>query len=308
MNNKILIVILLCVAPGLVYSQFEKPGSTSGEFLNIGVNARAEAMSGSFISVVDGPEAVYYNPAALVLVEGTALAASYTSWFAGLNHQFAVVSHSMGNVGVVALSLTAMQTDEMIVRTPLQPDGTGETFYAGSYRLGLSYARALTNNVYVGLSGNYIRIQLYTDFIEEGFSGDIAVMYNTGVRNFRFGLHIANFGSEIKFVNESYPLPTSFSFGVSANLFEGEDYAVLVSAAAKKPNDAGPQPVIGAEYGYQKRFFLRGGYTFDDIVKTFSFGAGLNIPMGSYKLTADYSYNDFSALGGAQRVTLGFKF
>lgn len=307
MKRRILIIIF-CLAPGMLHSQFEKPGSTSGEFLNIGVNARAEAMSGAFISVVDGPEAVYYNPAALVLVEKTALSVSYTKWFAGLNHQFAAVSQSLGNFGVVALSLTAMQTDEMIVRTPLQPDGTGETFYAGSYRLGISYAKALTNNVYVGLSGNYIRIQLFTDFIEEGFSGDIAVMYNAGIRDFRFGLHIANFGSEIKFVNEPYPLPTSFSFGLSANLLEGEDYALLVSAAAKKPNDAGPQPLLGVEYGFQKRLFLRGGYTFDDIVKTFSFGAGLDLPMGSYHLTADYSYNDFSALGGAQRVSLGFMF
>jgi len=307
MSMRFIILIIFSI-PGLLFSQYERPGSTLAEFLNIGVNARAEAMSGAYISVANGVEAAYYNPAALGELNSLELTASYTNWFAGIQHEYLAISKPVGQLGTLAFSAIAMHTGEMIVRTPLQPDGTGETFYAGSYRFGLSFARALTNHVYLGVSGNFIRIQLHTDFVENAYSGDVAVLFRTGVRDFRFGLSILNFGSEIQFVNEPYPLPTSFSFGVSGNVFESGPNTVLFSAAANKPNDGGPQPMAGLEYGFQKLFFLRGGYTFDDVVKTYSFGAGLKISLGSYILTGDYSYNDFSDLGGAQRLTLGFKF
>ncbi len=52
----------------------------------------------------------------------------------------------------------------MKVRTPLQPDGTGETFYAGNYKFGLSYARFLTDRVTFGGTLNFVHMSLLFRF------------------------------------------------------------------------------------------------------------------------------------------------
>lgn len=302
------IVALIILLPGVLLAQYQRPGSSAAEFLNIGVNARGEAMAGAYISVVEGAEAVYYNTAALGMIEGTDISFTHTVWFADLNHEFLSIAHTFESIGSIAFSMTALYTDEMIVRTPLQPDGNGETFYAGSYRIGLSYAKALTERVSVGVTGNYLNLHLHSDFVESAYAFDIAALYNTGVRDFNFGLKISNFGSSVKFIHEDYPMPTSFSAGLSANALEFERQKLLVSITTEKPNDGAPKVAIGTEYGFNDLFYLRGGYYLDDPVRSLALGTGVNISLGSYKLRVDYSYSNYDLLGDAQRISAGFQF
>jgi hypothetical protein len=302
--RKLLITAML---PLTGYAQYERPGSSTAQFLDIGVSPRAEAMAGAYVSVAEGAEGAFYNPAAMARTAGTDIAFSVTRWFADINHEFFALAHNVGGDQVIALSVTALQTDEMLVRTPLQPDGTGETFYAGNYRFGISFARALTDRVSIGITGNYVTLYLYKDFHRSAYAGDIGILYDTGTRNIKFGFLLANFGSSVTFVHESYPMPTSFAFGISANALEFTDHRVMISVAARKPNDGGPKGTIGAEYSFQDLFFVRGGYH-DDEVKTFAVGAGIKVRLDSYALQADFSYTEFRLLGGTQRFGLKFHF
>ena len=194
----------------------------------------------------------------------------------------------------------------MDVRTPLQPDGTGETFYATNYRIGISYARYLTDRVSFGGTINYINMSLFSDFTADAVSLDIAVLYVTNFRGFRFGMKIANFGSEAKYVNESYPLPTNFTFGLSMNAIQGNDHKLLTSFSAIKPNDGQPLGQLGVEWNYRNLFFVRAGYRPNHDVATYSFGTGIQFNMHGRKLGFDYSYSDFALLGAAHRFGIGF--
>jgi len=306
MARKLIFVFVLF--PSLGFAQYERPGSTDAQFLKIGVNARAAAMSDAYIAVVDGAEATYYNPAALARIRGTAVAFNHTRWFAGINHDFVAVAHTFGQNGTIGVSVTALYTDEMKVRTPLQPGGTGETFYASNYRVGVSYARYLTDRVTFGGTINYITMSLYSDFSADAVSVDIAVLYVAHFRGFRFGMKIANFGSEVKFVNESYPLPTNFTFGLSMNAIQGPDQKLLVSFSAMKPNDGRPLGQVGTEWNYRNTLFARAGYRLNHDVATYSFGGGLRMDIGGYHLRFDYAYSDFSLLGVAHRFSIGLIF
>lgn len=98
----------------------------------------------------------------------------------------------------------------MAVRTPLQPEGTGETFVAANYWFGLSYSRTMSKYVSFGGTVNYIDMKLYDGFSAEAFSFDLGVLYKSEFRDFTFGMQISNFGSDVNFYNEAYPLPTHF--------------------------------------------------------------------------------------------------
>ena len=53
---KILLVLLT-----VLYGQYERPGSTSAQFLKIDISPVAAAMGGSYFSVASGATALYYN-------------------------------------------------------------------------------------------------------------------------------------------------------------------------------------------------------------------------------------------------------
>lgn len=302
------IVALITFLPICLFAQYERPGSSSAQFLKIAVSPRAAGMGDSYISVVEGAEATHYNAAALAWIKNIDVAFSHTEWFAGINHEFVSAAKTFSRFGTFAVSYTGLYTDEMEVRTPLQPDGTGETFYAGSYRIGLSYSRFLTDRVTFGTTINYVNESLYSNFSADAVAVDIATLYVTKFRNFRFGMKISNFGSEIKFVNESYPPPTNFTFGLSVNVIDGNINKLLVSISATKPNDIQPLGLMGAEWNYKNVFFIRGGYCINHEIARYTFGSGLRFNIDKYKCNFDYAYSDFSLLGGSHCFGINLNF
>jgi hypothetical protein len=307
MKTRTLIALSLLL-PGLAAAQYNRPGSTDAQFLKIGVSARGAGMADAYLAVTNGAEATYYNAAALPWIERTDVVVNHTEWFAGIKHEFAAIARTFDDIGSFGLSVTALYTDEMKVRTPLQPEGTGETFYVGNYRFGLSYARFLTDRVTFGATISYVNMKLYSDFSADAVSLDIAVMYVSDFRGFRFALEIANFGSNIQYVNESYPLPTNFQFGVGMNAIESEVSNVLVSFTAIKPNEGEPLAQVGGEASFRDFAFLRGGYRFNYSAATYSVGAGVALDVSGFGVRVDYAYNDYQTLGGSHRIGIGFAF
>jgi hypothetical protein len=303
MSSKIVVFILIMAC--FVFAQYERPGSTAAQFLKIDVSPRGTGMAGSYISVVEGAEATFYNPAVIAEMEGTDIVFNHNSWFADINHEFLAIATNLGSLGAFGVSVTGIYTNEMKVRTPLQPDGTGETFYAGAYKIGLTYARRLTQNVTFGGSVNYVNIKLYNEFTQNAFTLDISVNFDTGVRGHRFALSVKNFGQSVTFVNEEYPMPTTFTFGMSVNAIEADNYKILVSGQAIKPNDGLPVGQLGLEFNLLEFAFVRSGYNIGHDVATYSFGFGVKTQLG---IRADYSYGDWSALGASHRFGLGFAF
>jgi len=295
----------MVLLPAISTAQYDRPGSTDGQFLKIGVSPRGTAMSDAFIAAVRGAEATYYNASSMPWVQGTDVVFNHNRWFAGINHEFLAATHNFGDVGVLGISAIALYTDEMIVRTPLQPEGTGETFYTGNYKLGLSYARFLTDRVTVGATMNYIHMLLYRDFKADAFSIDISTTYVSDFRGFRFSMAIANFGSNIQYVSESYPLPTNFTFGAAMNAIESEMHNLLVSFSAVKPNEGQPLAQVGAEWSFNSMFFLRGGYRINHPVASYSFGGGVSGALMGYDVRFDYSYSPYERLGAAHRLGVG---
>lgn len=300
------LILLLCLLTIGLQAQYERPGSTAGQFLKIGVSPRGTAMGDAFISVVEGAEGTFYNAAAPTWQSGTDIVFNHTVWFAGMNHDFAAITHNFGDMGTLGLSVIGLYTDEMIVRTPLQPDGTGETFYSSNYKVGLTYSRFFTDKVSVGFTVGLINESLYQEFSETVISLDIAAMYVSDFRDFTFAMQISNFGQSIQFVHEIYPLPTAFTFGAKINAIDMETQKVAVAFSTTKPNDGAPQTNIGMEYNFNDMFYARGGYYLSHSTAKYSFGGGVQYGIGGYDLRFDYSYNDFSLLGVSHRFGVGF--
>jgi long-subunit fatty acid transport protein len=77
-------VLLLAGLPALAGAaqEFEKVGTIGGQFLKIGIGARATAMGSAFVSVADDASAIYWNPAGVARVSKNVATINHAAWLA----------------------------------------------------------------------------------------------------------------------------------------------------------------------------------------------------------------------------------
>ena len=302
-----LIVVLLLVEPESI-GAFETPGSSTAQFLKIAVSPRAAAMGNSYVSLANGAEAVYYNAAALIRVKRGSMITNHSEWFADTNLEYIGGAYRLTSSSVLGMAVTSFYTDQMEVRTPLQPDGTGETFSVNHYRIAGSFAKSLTDRVSFGMTLSYFHLKIFSGVKEQAYSSDIAVLYQSGFREFSFGIVLANVGSSITYLDKDYPMPLNFNFGLSINAIETSSQALKLSITGMKPSGGATMMHSGFEWSFSEQFFIRGGYRFNHDLASYSGGAGLNVILGSRQFSFDYSLSEFREFGIINRfgISTGF--
>jgi len=107
----------------------QRAGTTSAQFLKIGVGARAVGLGESFVAVANDPSAVYWNPAGLASLQRQELAISHVGWPGDINYEhvtWVLPSRRFG--GSFALQFGLLST-ELHETSELQPFGTGRSFF-----------------------------------------------------------------------------------------------------------------------------------------------------------------------------------
>ncbi len=318
MKKAAIIALAVLLLPSLAYGQ-AKVGTAGAQFLEVGVSARAMALGEAVVSNIDDASALYYNPAAIAGFDKYKAMFTHIAYPGdiGINYEFAGLTipmpSLMGNVGV---SFYMLSTDNMAVRTYEHPDGTGETFQAKDYALGLSYGAALTEHFSLGVTLKYLA-ELYYTYKADGWSADMGTYYDTGFRNLRICMLLSNFGPDLKFINEKYPLPITFKFGASIDLIQGPTHRIILSGEMAHPNDNLEKYSMGLEYWFNDMVALRVGkkYNVDYIAdknmfstRGITLGGGLKTDISNFTISIDYGYQDFGYLDETHRFSLGVEF
>ena len=301
MKKMLLIIFLaLLLVPHSVLAQ-TKVGSATAKFLSLGTSARAVAMGDAFIAVADDPSATFYNPAGLTAVSGRQVMLNHTSLWANINQEFGVVVFDL-DLLKIGLSMSMLTMDDMEITTPLHPDGTGEYFTCSEYFGGLSMAADLTDKFSAGFTAKYLNSYLFNEEISaKGWAVDIGTLYRSGFHSLRFGMAITNFGPDIKYIEESHPLPINFRAGVAMEVIENANHMLTVAFEGSHPNDNEERANVGLEYWFSNFLALRGGYRFEYDDAKWSVGGGLNVRDGMIQV--DYALDHFEYLSDVHRIT-----
>lgn len=315
-----------------------KVGTTAAPFLNIGVGSRAIAMGGAFVAVANDASGLYWNPGGVAIIKNNQAIFNHSKWLAGINFDFAGVVLNLGEMGRIGASATVLSMGDMERTTELQPEGTGETFSAGSYAIGLTYGKMLTDRFSIGFTGKFIREHI----MNSGASGvaiDIGTLYRTQWRNLMIGMCISNFGTKMRMSGQdlliqhdidptrygnnpnlnanlqtdSYDLPLMFRVGISYDVLQDfKDHTLILALDALHPSDNVESMNIGAEYLFHNMIALRGGYKelfSRDSEQGLTFGAGFQRRIiGTLNLQVDYAYQSFGRLLSVNKfsILLGF--
>ncbi|RMI01313.1 MAG: hypothetical protein D6681_10980 [Calditrichaeota bacterium] len=317
-------------------------GTNAAAFLEIGVGARAMAMGGAYASIANDPTALYYNPAGIVWNENIQVELMHTEWLVETNYEFIGVTMPVplfrSSIGV---SFLMLDYGEQPVRTVERPEGTGQTYTARDYAVGLSYAVALTPHFSFGMSGKYINQRIWNES-GDAFALDLGIFYNTPVKGLRLGMSMSNFGGEIsllgrdldstkdpdernenvdfvpvQFKTNSFPLPVLFRAGVSYEMTMGNLGKLLISSDLSHPSHATESINVGVEYGYAGIFFLRAGvenlFERDEenvgTTDRLTLGGGIDYYQpGKMGFRIDYAFADWGPLNNVHRFSIGIIF
>jgi hypothetical protein len=325
-------VICALVLPASLFAQggiepvdIQRTGQSGWQFLKIDGDARPAAMAGAFTALSYGDaNAIFGNPASLADVTGYDVRLNAVKWVADIGYQSVAVAANIGDLGVVGLSIAALnygdipETINMGSGDGTTPVVTGNTFGAHDFAGGLSYARQITDNLSVGGNIRWMRQQI-AELSMTNWSVDVGTMYRTGFNNFRVAVTARNFGPDSRFggwseeyqtESDNVRMPLDFRAGIAMDFLDGGDSPHLLTVVMEgdHPNDGQEKFHLGVSYCFDRTFFLRGGYKFNYDVQRFTFGAGINYPLGPCLGTINYAYVDFGELTQVHMFSLGFCF
>lgn len=339
-KKKIIIVMifgLLSLSP-LFGQSISKTGTTAAKFLSIGVGARANAMGGAVAAVIDDPSAMYWNPSGIAETQRYSAMFSYTKLFADINLNYAGVVVPAGNYGVFGVNVTAVNYGEMQVTTERHPDGIGETFTAGSYAFGLSYANFITDFFSFGVNLKYIH-ETISNSSSSGLAMDIGTNFVTPFWGIRFGTSITNFGTKMqisgddllirydadpntsgnnqsvdaRLATDEFELPLRLQLGLSKEIEFSDNINLTVATDVIYPNDNKPWLNIGTEIGLLNNLVqLRAGYKslyLPDAQEGLTAGIGIfynKIPYFGIKI--DYAYQQLKDLDNIHSFAMSLNF
>lgn len=317
--------------------QVTKVGTTSAKFLSIPVGARAIGMGGAFVAVANDASAMYWNPAGIARIYKAEALFTHARWIADIDFNYGGVIVPLEGFGTVGVNFTSMTTDEMERTTESQPDGTGEFFNVGSFAIGLSYARNLTDWFSIGGNVKFVREGIWNSSAT-GFGVDIGTLFTTPFSGLKFGAGITNFGTKLQITGDDllvahdpspnhgnnpnipaerrtdqFDMPLTLRIGFAYEPISTDDQQLLFVVDAIHPNDNSESVSLGMEYSVLSRILsIRGGYRSlgqRDAEEEFTVGGGVRYDVAP-ALTAkfDYAFEKFGRLNNVHKFSFGLLF
>lgn len=308
------ILITICfftLGIDLIYAQnqqFRKTATAGFVFLEIPVEARTSSLGEAGIALSDlHSNGIFVNPAALGFTNRKHSATfSYTPYFADIK-QYASSYLFNSNFGVLSIGAVVFDYGEMSKTQKIAGQRVYEVvgnFNPKSIAFSAGYSRMLTDKFSFGVVLKYVSesIDLYN---AKNVVLDGGVLYYTGLKSLRIAATLQNFGTNAKFINDPFKMPTVLKLGAAAEILGDyqSDYRITTSFTAVHPNDGDEKINTGIEVAWKNLIFVRGGYKFLYDEETYSFGFGINVEQ-VVPVSFDFSLSNYGRLGNIIRLTL----
>jgi len=319
--KKNIIIYLLATFSLMGYAEpFAPVGTSTGQFLTVGVGGREVAMGEAVTALTEGSGSIFWNPAGLVDGNSNDIYAAYNQWPAGIHIGALSYAYINPKLGAISVNAKYVNFGDMEITTVDNPNGTGEMLQMSNYAIGLSYGRYLTDKVSMGLTAKLVN-ERYGANGYTTLAWDVGLMYRANFRNFKIGMSILNFsnmvqysGSYIDYSNsdsyltgnelefEKWSLPMTFRFGAVIDVYNSGVNKIIAAVDMVHPNDNVEQYNIGMEYAYNSLVFVRAGYQLSAYEGGLSAGFGFKWNM----INVDYAISALGSLGVTNRLSLGF--
>ncbi len=303
------IAILLCVSATSLPAQ----DRVTYSFLRNDISARAAGMNGSFVSMTDDPNTLFYNPGALTTLKQSRGSAGFLKHLLDVNGGYISYARAVDGIGTVGGGIVYLdygsftQTDESM--------NILGSFGARDLAFVVGAGRSLDEVTSIGLNVKFLYSSI-SEFSSAALALDAGILYQIPAEGITIGASILTAGSQLKSYNgirESLPLDVKI--GITKR---PEHLPVLLNLNLHRLTERRERLLdhlsafsFGAEFTMSESVRLRAGYNNQqrkDLKLGTSAGlAGISlgggILIGEYIL--DYSFNSYGKIGSLHRISLG---
>ena len=307
-----LLIVCIVTSPDARGQRIAKYGA---DFLAGGVGARALGMGGAYVGLADDVTAGYWNPAGLHQLQYPEIAYMHVERFAGaVSFDYGSAALPVSEQSTVSLSFFRSGVNDIVNTLEAWDPSLGQPkpnyesyitrFSAADYAFFLGYARHLSGDLTLGLTGKIIR-RTIGDFADAwGYSFDVSMQYRTGP--FRLGATVQDLSTMLQSwsvnpdafqATDGDGNPISYEEAFGQTIPEGGTALVLPVARL----GSGVVLPIGAAHrvtlGFDVDMAFDGQQAFVPNVGDVSFHP---------RIGGEYSYKDVVALrAGVNRVQIG---
>jgi len=216
--KKICKAILLVIVCDLSYviAHAQIGGTTVFHVLNQSPSARATAMGGTFISLLDDDASLAYeNPSLINLRMDNHLSLNYIDYVADIKAGYVGYVHNIHKIGTT-FNAGIQYLDYGTFTATDALGNTGITFNGAEYALTLGAAREYAERFHYGINFTYLtsRLESYT---ASGAAVTFAGCYHDSAQGFTATVEFKNVGTQFKSYtsDNSEPLPFDLQAGIS---------------------------------------------------------------------------------------------
>ena len=198
----IFITTLICLEAQTI----NRYGTTTANFLEIGVGSGPTAMGDAYVAVANDVSSIYWNPAGLANLTSPSATFMLQPWLVDINMLFTAGAIVIPGVGNIGFGITQMDYGEMDVTTLEYQEGTGEKFKATDLAASFTYSRKIVSWFAFGSSIKFVRSNIWHSSAN-AFALDLGVLVNTNFFSFtgedkdgmNIGMSISNYGTRMQF-------------------------------------------------------------------------------------------------------------
>jgi hypothetical protein len=329
---KVIGLALAVVSAPLYAGNPQRVGEAGASELLINPWSMNSGMNNANVAGARGVEAIFMNVAGTAFTEGTEVAFSNTQWMIGADMAINAfgLTQSVGENGVLGLSLTNVNYGNIDVTTENMPDGGLGTFSPNATIITGSYAQKFTETIYGGVNLKVFN-QALNNLSATALCIDAGVQYVTGSRNhIRFGINLKNIGPSVSFRGDgldvpltvpgqgnytqsfqsrsaAFELPSTLNLGGAYDFDLGSDLRLTAMGTFNSNSFQKDEYHLAGEVAFQEKFMLRAGYIFFDNridgVQTnaftgFASGLTIDLPLSqddNTRFALDFSYRQTRA-------------
>jgi hypothetical protein len=317
---RVLLSALLLGNPTSLAAQ-RSVGSEGGAFLLRPVGARAVGLGHAVVARRDGSEGLWWNPAALAAADRREVAIHHSQDFFATGDALTLIVPST-LLGVFAIAADLQNYGEQENTTDPTLPSTG-TVLTRSFVLSASYAASIGNRATTGLAFKVVQMRVdctgpcdFPNEVAQTFAIDAGAQVEVGgSRRVTLGAAVRNMGLALQVQDspQADPLPTRVQLGVAYRYPLPERYANdaelnLTADVIDGLHIDHPAPRVGAEFVWQKRAFVRGGYVFESNAEAGGPTLGLGFSRNNLIIDLARVFTGFSADAGQAPTFLSLRF
>ncbi len=314
MKSHSLIVATLVLSLGLSVSS--AANNTVYGFLRTDVSARAGALAGSYVTIMNDVTSIFYNPAGLGTLEKPTGSLGFFKHLLDINSGYVSYSQPYQDLGYFGVGVQYMNYG-----TFDETDDLGNTigqFNASDLAVSLGYSNMIEENFYWGANAKFIYSSI-AGSSSTGLAADLGILYYIPDSRITLGASMRNLGAQLSsYMSTRESLPLDLVVGVSV---VPKGLPLLLNVNFHKLNDDAQDFgkrfrafSVGGEFTLSRVLQARIGYNNEQRIELKTgtssglagFSGGIGITVQEYKV--DYALSSLGSIGSLHRITIGSTF